>query len=163
MLYVTLTPSTSVTTLTPGVHLGQVTLPTNCCRTRQYGACSLARQYGRGRVTSPVWPGYEVIIPSSMLCEVLHVMSVRKLLYTEFMSVSLWTLSTMSVSLWSPSTLLYTSSLCLLKLLSRNIMSNFKLLLVCSKCTNNQMLEAVKAWATTTCSLDSGTTWITVC
>ena len=151
MLYVTLTPSTSVTTLTPGVHLGQVTLPTNCCRTRQYGACSLARQYGRGRVTSPVWPGYEVIILSSMLCEVLHVMSVCKLLYTEFMSASLWSLST----------LLYTSSLC--RLLSRNIMSNSKLLLVCSECNNNQMLEAVKAWATTTCSLDSSTTWITVC
>ena len=73
MLQVTPTPSTSVTTLTPGVHLDQVTRPTNCCRTRHTQAVfepyvsdlhslqSHTQTMWRRRVTrsSPVQPGYE--------------------------------------------------------------------------------------------------------
>ena len=67
MLQVTPTPSTSVTTLTPGVHLDQVIRPTNCCRTRQthtqavfepHVSVSYPDNVEEER-SSPVQPGYE--------------------------------------------------------------------------------------------------------
>ena len=72
MLYVTPTPSTSVTTLTPGVHLDQVTRPTNCCRTRhththhpwttRFWPESHTQTMWRRKVirsSLSMWPGYE--------------------------------------------------------------------------------------------------------